>query len=144
MGATRDDFVKYPRTPHLFGSIGTDDDKHMGEAESQNFVADPALISEEKCDGANSGIHFTQQGRLVMQCRGHEITAGMHPQFDLFKQWISVKRPVLEKMLGCKFILYGSGSTPGTRFTTGAFPTTSSSLISTKRTLALSLTWRAA
>ena len=107
MGATRDDFVKYPRTPHLFGSTGTDDDKHLGEAESQNFVADPALISEEKCDGANSGIHFTRQGRLVMQCRGHEITAGMHPQFDLFKQWISVKRPVLEKLLGCKFILYG-------------------------------------
>lgn len=24
MGATRDDFIKYPRTPHLFGSKGTD------------------------------------------------------------------------------------------------------------------------
>ncbi len=29
MGATRDDFVKYPRTPHLFGSKGTDDAKHL-------------------------------------------------------------------------------------------------------------------
>jgi len=27
MGATRDDFVKYPRTPHLFGSKGTDGDE---------------------------------------------------------------------------------------------------------------------
>lgn len=26
MGATRDDFIKYARTPHLFGSKGTDDD----------------------------------------------------------------------------------------------------------------------
>jgi hypothetical protein len=29
MGASRDDFTKYPRTPHLFGSKGTDDDKRM-------------------------------------------------------------------------------------------------------------------
>src|SRR5437763_1816734 len=39
MGASRDDFVKYPRTPHLFGSKGTDDDKHLGEAESVEFIA---------------------------------------------------------------------------------------------------------
>src|SRR5437879_11572863 len=31
----------------------------------------------------------------------------MHPQYDLFKQWTSVKRPVLERMLGTQFILYG-------------------------------------
>ena len=34
MGSSHDEFVKYPRTPHLFGSRGTDDDKHLGEAES--------------------------------------------------------------------------------------------------------------
>ncbi len=38
MGATRDDFVKYPRTPHLFGSEGTDDDKHLGPEESKGFI----------------------------------------------------------------------------------------------------------
>jgi len=44
MGATRDDFVKYPRTPHLFGSKGTDDDKHLGRKESEAFIADASLI----------------------------------------------------------------------------------------------------
>jgi hypothetical protein len=44
---------------------------------------------------------------MVLQCRGHEITEGMHPQYDLFKQWTSVKRPRLEAMLGSRFILYG-------------------------------------
>ena len=34
MGASRDDFTKYPRTPHLFGSTGTPDDKHLSEADS--------------------------------------------------------------------------------------------------------------
>ena len=107
MGATRDDFIKYPRTPHLFGSKGTDDDKHLGRKESEAFIADPSLIVEEKLDGTNVGIHFTTRGRMVLQCRGHEITEGMHPQYDLFKQWTSVKRPVLEAMLGSRFILYG-------------------------------------
>jgi hypothetical protein len=107
MGATRDDFIKYPRTPHLFGSKGTDDDKHLGRKESEAFIADPSLIVEEKLDGTNVGIHFTSGGRMVLQCRGHEITEGMHPQYDLFKQWTSVKRPALEAMLGGQFILYG-------------------------------------
>ena len=107
MGATRDDFVKYPRTPHLSGSKGTDDDKHLGPKESRGFIADPSLIVEEKLDGTNVGIHFTWSGRMVLQCRGHEITEGMHPQYDLFKQWTAVKRPVLEAMLSSQFILYG-------------------------------------
>jgi hypothetical protein len=107
MGATRDDFVKYPRTPHLFGSKGTDDDKHLGAKESKAFIADPSLIVEEKLDGTNVGIHFTGSGGMVLQCRGHEITEGMHPQYDLFKQWTAVKRPVLETMLTDRFILYG-------------------------------------
>jgi hypothetical protein len=107
MGATRDNFVKYPRTPHLFGSKGTDDDKHLGREESEAFIADSSLIIEEKLDGTNVGIHFTSAGRMVLQCRGHEITEGMHPQYDLFKQWTSVKRPVLEVMLGSQFLLYG-------------------------------------
>ncbi len=107
MGATRDDFVKYPRTPHLFGSKGTDDDKHLGPEESKAFITDSSLIVEEKLDGTNVGIHFALSGRMVLQCRGHEITEGMHPQYDLFKQWTAVKRPVLEALLGSRFILYG-------------------------------------
>jgi hypothetical protein len=107
MGSSRDDFVKYPRTPHLFGSKGTDDDKHLGAKESRAFLADPSLIVEEKLDGTNVGIHFTTSGRMVLQCRGHEITEGMHPQYDLFKQWTAVKRPELERMLEDRFILYG-------------------------------------
>jgi RNA ligase len=107
MGASRDDFVKYPRTPHLFGSRGTDDDKHLSAEESAQFIADTSLIVEEKLDGTNVGIHFTPAGRMVLQCRGHEITAGMHPQYDLFKQWTMGKRPVLEIMLEDRYILFG-------------------------------------
>ena len=44
MGTSHGDFIKYPRTPHLFGSKGTDDDKHLGDAESTQFLADDSLI----------------------------------------------------------------------------------------------------
>ena len=106
MGTSHGDFVKYPRTPHLFGSKGTDDDKHLSEKESNTFIADESLIVEEKIDGTNVGIHFSD-GELVLQCRGHLITDGMHPQYDLFKQWTAVKRHVLEECLGEQFILFG-------------------------------------
>src|SRR5690349_12439987 len=107
MGASHDNFIKYPRTPHLFGSKGTVDDKHLGRKESESFISAPSLIVEEKLDGTNVGIHFTTSGRMVLQCRGHEITEGMHPQYDLFKQWTSVKCPALEEILASRFILYG-------------------------------------
>ncbi len=107
MGSSRDEFVKYPRTPHLFGSKGTDDDKYMNEADSRRFIADESLIVEEKIDGTNAGIHFTSGGQMVLQCRGHLITEGMHPQYDLFKQWTMVKRSVLEERLESRFILFG-------------------------------------
>jgi len=107
MGASRDDFVKYPRTPHLFGSKGTDDDKHLSEAESVEFIADESLIVEEKIDGTNVGIHFTTDGKMVLQCRGHLITQGMQPQYDLFKQWTAVKRSVIEERLEDRYILFG-------------------------------------
>lgn len=107
MGTSHGDFVKYPRTPHLFGSTGTDDDRHLGEKESQAFVADDSLIIEEKIDGTNVGIHFSESGELLLQCRGHLITEGMHPQYDLFKQWTSAKRHVLWEHLESRFILFG-------------------------------------
>jgi hypothetical protein len=107
MGASHGDFIKYPRTPHLFGSKGTADDKHLDEKRSQALIADPSLIVEEKLDGTNVGMHFNEAGELVLQCRGHLITEGMHPQYDLFKQWANVKRNVLEDRLADRYIMFG-------------------------------------
>lgn len=106
MGTSHGDFFKYPRTPHLAGSTGTSDDKRLGKEDTTSILSDPSLIVEEKVDGTNVGLHFSD-GKLVHQCRGHEITPGMHPQYDLFKQWATVKRDVFEKMLGEQFIIYG-------------------------------------
>jgi RNA ligase len=107
MGTSRGNFVKYPRTPHLFGLTGTPDDEHLGERESAEFLAADSLIVAEKIAGTNVGIHFSDDGKLVLQCRGHLITEGMHPQYDLFKQWVAGKQHVLAEHLKSRFILYG-------------------------------------
>lgn len=106
MGTTRGDFFKYPRTPHLAGSTGTSDDKQLGHSDTARILNDNSLIVEEKLDGTNVGLHFAGE-RLVLQCRGHEITAGMHPQYDLFKQWATAKHSQLMEMLGERFLMYG-------------------------------------
>jgi hypothetical protein len=107
VGASHGDFKKYPRTPHLFGSQGTDDDRHLGEAESNAVLADESLIVEEKIDGTNVGIHFAADGEMILQCRGHLIREGMHPQYDLFKQWTAAKRHTLEERLKRRYLLFG-------------------------------------
>lgn len=106
MGTSHGDFFKYPRTPHLAGSTGTSDDKKLGAEDTQKTLSDPTLVVEEKIDGTNVGLHFSD-GKQILQCRGHEITAGMHPQYDLFKQWATVKQDVFAKILGDQYIIYG-------------------------------------
>lgn len=105
MGTSHGDFVKYPRTPHVFNSKGIDD-KYLSEKDSLSIINDESLIIEEKLDGTNVGIHFSD-GELILQCRGHLITDGMHPQYDLFKQWTTVKTDILEKAISDKYILFG-------------------------------------
>ena len=107
MGISNGDFVKYPRTPHLFGSVGTSDDKHLNQIRSLDLLADASLIVEEKIDGTNVGIHFSDDGQMHLQCRGHLITEGMHPQYDLFKQWAATKRIALEPVLQNRYIVFG-------------------------------------
>lgn len=106
MGASRGEFHKYPRTPHLTGSQGTSDDKHLGSTDTRSMVCSPSLIVEEKLDGTNVGLHFVD-AKLALQCRGHEITAGMHPQYDLFKQWAIAKQNTLYAALGDQLVMYG-------------------------------------
>jgi RNA ligase len=107
MGASQGDFIKFPRTPHLTGSKGTSDDKHLSPRHSAEFLAQESLVIEEKLDGTNVGIHFSDAGTLVLQCRGHLITEGMHPQYDMFKQWACAKQEHFAKFLQSRYVLFG-------------------------------------
>ncbi|MCX7048875.1 MAG: RNA ligase family protein [Candidatus Sumerlaeota bacterium] len=99
--------IKYPRTPHLEGSeiqVGDHDMPLIAFAE----IEGRHIVASEKLDGANCGVSFTKQGRLILQSRGHELRGGRREaQFDLFKVWAASNREALWEFIGARFILYG-------------------------------------
>lgn len=107
MGSSDDLLIGYPRTPHLFGSTGTDDDKWLCEAESLRLLADPSLIVEEKVDGTNVGIEFCAGGEMVLQSHGHRLGDVGHQQYDVFKHWVGIQRQHWEDHLQDRYILFG-------------------------------------
>lgn len=98
---------KYPRTPHIVGSRFQLDD-HDLEAVRWTELVGKHLIIEEKMDGANTGISFTQNGELQLQSRGHYLRGGpREKQFDLLKQWATTHQETFFSVLGSRYVMYG-------------------------------------
>ncbi len=66
------------------------------------------LVIEEKMDGANAGISFTDAGELRLQSRGHYLTGGYRERhFDLLKTWANTFAPQMYDIIGDRYIIYG-------------------------------------
>jgi hypothetical protein len=98
---------KYPRTRHLAGSRlqpGDDDLAQVPFAE----IRGPHLVVEEKLDGANAGISFTDAGQLQLQSRGHYLTGGPRErQFGPLKSWATTVASRLWPALTDRYVVYG-------------------------------------
>jgi len=101
-----DKIIKYPRTPHLYGSHVHDDDKVISEDKSLSLIQNTSLVIEEKVDGSNVGIFFTKS-KLYIQSRGHILRGNDHPSFDMFKAWVFSKTDILNSILKDRYIMYG-------------------------------------
>jgi len=102
-----DSIRKYPRTRHIEGS-GLQKGDHDLEVVPFSDIAGKPLVIEEKLDGANVGISFSDRGDLRLQCRGHYLTGGPgEAQFSLLKPWAETHRWWLQETLGTRYILYG-------------------------------------
>ena len=66
---------KYPRTPHLEGSRLQPGDEDLSQIRFSQ-IAGKHIVVEEKIDGANSAISFSEDGELLLQSRGHFLTGG--------------------------------------------------------------------
>ena len=98
---------KYPRTRHIQGSRQQLGD---GDLESVPFadLAGRHLVVEEKIDGANCGMSFTEDGALRLQSRGHFLAGGRgERQFSTLKQWAACHTAALWEALGPRYIMYG-------------------------------------
>lgn len=102
-----DSIQKYPRTPHLEGSGVQPGDETLASISFQELVG-RRLVITEKMDGANCGIRFTADGRLLLQSRGHYLVGGgRERQFDLFKAWTYRNAAELWDVLSDRYLLYG-------------------------------------
>ena len=98
---------KYPRTKHVKGSRFQHGD-HDLEAVPWEELQGKNLIIEEKMDGANCGISFSEEGELLLQSRGHYLRGGPREKhFALLKQWASAKQEELFCVLGSRYVMYG-------------------------------------
>ena len=101
-----DEFFKYPRTPHIRGSnLQKGDDP---EDIPLDLLKGKFLVIEEKIDGANSAISFSEDKAIILQSRGHILSGGgREKQFDLFKSWATSHSAELWDCLGSTLIMYG-------------------------------------
>ncbi|MBX7223964.1 MAG: RNA ligase family protein [Blastocatellia bacterium] len=101
------ELYKFPRTPHIEGSRFQPGDEDLDNVPFWE-IADRVVVVEEKCDGANSGISFDENGTLMLQSRGHFLLGGTRERhFNLFKQWAASKQRELWEILGRRYVLYG-------------------------------------
>ncbi len=102
-----DTIIKYPRTPHLRGSRLQPGDEDLSQRPFSSLVGRHVVL-EEKIDGANSAISFSEYGELRLQSRGHFLTGGYRERhYDLLKQWAAVQQEKLYSVLGHRYIMYG-------------------------------------
>ena len=102
-----DRIKKYPRTPHLKGSAVQSGDEDLNNIDF-GAILGKNIIIEEKVDGANVGVSFSENGRLLLQSRGHFLTGGYRERhYDLFKKWANSAVNELFERLGTRYIMYG-------------------------------------
>lgn len=98
---------KYPRTQHIRGSRFQHGD-HDLEAVPWEELAGKRLVIEEKIDGANAGVSFDEDGKLLLQSRGHYLRGGPRERhFDLLKTWAGARQAELRQILGTRYVMYG-------------------------------------
>ncbi len=104
----KDDFFKFPSTPHLalLGDVEVRGDKVMSESERNDFLRHE-LVVEEKVDGANLGISFDAEGNIRAQNRGAYLHLPSTGQWKKLAEWLAPRTDALFEQLTDRYILFG-------------------------------------
>ncbi|WP_339865084.1 RNA ligase family protein [Paremcibacter congregatus] len=104
----KDDFFKFPSTPHLTTLSGVEirRDKVLSESERNEFLQH-ILVVEEKVDGANLGISFDSEGIIRAQNRGAYLHIPGTGQWKKLGEWLELRTDALFEHLSDRFILFG-------------------------------------
>jgi len=104
----KDDFFKFPSTPHLATLAGVDirGDKVLSESERDEFLQHDVVV-EEKVDGANLGISFDSVGNIRAQNRGAYLPLPGSGQWKKLGDWLTPRTDTLFEHLSDRYILFG-------------------------------------
>lgn len=104
----KDDYFKFPSTPHLvlLGAVDVRRDKVMSESERNEFLRHE-LVVEEKVDGANLGISFDDEGNIRTQNRGAYLHLPSTGQWKKLGEWLAPRTNALFEQLADRYILFG-------------------------------------
>lgn len=104
----KEDFFKFPSTPHLATMPGVDirGDKVLTESERDEFLRHELTV-EEKVDGANLGISFDAEGNSRAQNRGAYLQLPGLRQWKKLGEWLAPRTDVLFEHLSDRYILFG-------------------------------------
>ncbi len=93
------EFVKYPRTQHIATALRDDNDYRRLIDSGFHFIV------EEKMDGTQVGISFTEENQLFIQSRGAKITN--EAEFSWLKSWCCEHYEALQTLLSKRHIMFG-------------------------------------
>lgn len=104
----KDNFFKFPSTPHLAALADVDirGDKVLSESERYEFLQH-SLVVEEKVDGANLGISFDSEGNIRAQNRGAYLHLPESGQWKKLDDWLTPRLDMLFEYLSDYLILFG-------------------------------------
>ncbi len=104
----KEDFFKFPSTPHLATMPGVyiRSDKVLTESERDEFLKHEMTI-EEKVDGANLGISFDGNGNIRAQNRGAYLQMPGQGQWKKLGEWSAFHIDMLFEHLSDRYILFG-------------------------------------
>lgn len=104
----KEDFFKFPSTPHLATLPGVEirGDKVLTESERDEFLRHEIIV-EEKVDGANLGVSFDAEGSIRAQNRGAYLRLPGSGQWRKLGEWLAPRTDVLFEHLSDRYILFG-------------------------------------
>ena len=104
----KEDFFKFPSTPHLATMPGVDirGDKVLTESERDEFLRHELTV-EEKVDGANLGLSFDANGNIRAQNRGAYLHLPGSGQWKKLGEWLALHTDALFEHLSDRYILFG-------------------------------------
>ena len=89
--------LKYPRTQHLQGSNLQEGDEDLRQVPFAEILGKNIVI-EEKIDGANSAISFSENGELLLQSRGHYLSLSVDEyrerHYNPLKRWAKANQDI--------------------------------------------------